>query len=124
MWLRITLMLCNKKNSYMQRVRNAKNQKESKHKEKSQFENEAKRLEEECEKTKLKESMERCEGEKKKVEDGAKNMITESKELIVKGLLSCTYHLLITVLRLQKCKRSLQLELERYSLHAREFLGQ
>jgi hypothetical protein len=49
----------------------------------------------ELEKTKLKESMERCEGEKKKVEDGAKNMITESKELIVKGLLSCTYHLLL-----------------------------
>jgi peptidoglycan hydrolase CwlO-like protein len=33
-------------------------------------------------KTKLKESMERCEGEKKKVEDEAKNMITESKELM------------------------------------------
>jgi peptidoglycan hydrolase CwlO-like protein len=36
----------------------------------------------ELEKTKLKESMERCEGEKKNVEDEAKNMITESKELM------------------------------------------
>jgi len=89
------------KEKLMQRVTDAKKQKESKQKEKSQFEDEAKRVEEECEKmdekirilveqkkilelekTKLKESMEKCEGEKKKVEDKAKNMITESKELM------------------------------------------
>ncbi|KAI5393434.1 hypothetical protein KIW84_060531 [Lathyrus oleraceus] len=90
------------KETLMQRVRDVKKQKESKQKEKSQLENEAKRLKEEGEKvdeeirilveqkksieleiTKLKESMERCEGEKKKVKNEAKNMITESKELML-----------------------------------------
>ncbi|CAI8607979.1 unnamed protein product [Vicia faba] len=90
------------KEKLMQRVRDAKKQKESKQKEKSQLENEAKRLKEEVEKvdekirilveqnksieleiTKLKENMERCEGEKKKVKNEAKNMITESKELML-----------------------------------------
>ncbi|XP_058750357.1 TMV resistance protein N-like [Vicia villosa] len=90
------------KEKLMQRVRDTKKQKESKQIEKSQLENEAKRLKEEGEKvdekirilveqkksieleiTKLKESMERCEGEKKKVNNEAKNMITESKVLML-----------------------------------------
>ncbi|GAU24685.1 hypothetical protein TSUD_322930 [Trifolium subterraneum] len=64
----------------MQLVRDGKNQMESLQKEKIQFGDKAKHLEEEGEK--LKESMERCEGEKKKVADEAKNMITETKELM------------------------------------------
>jgi DNA repair exonuclease SbcCD ATPase subunit len=89
------------KEKLMQRVTDVKKQKESKQKERSKFEDEAKRLEEESEKvdekirilvdqkksiesekTKLKESMERCQGENKKVDAEAKNLITESKELM------------------------------------------
>jgi len=90
-----------KREKLVQLMRDGKKQKKSMMKEKSQFEDEAKRLVEEgekveekirilveqkksieLEKTKLKESMERCEGEKKKLEDEAKNKITESKELM------------------------------------------
>jgi DNA repair exonuclease SbcCD ATPase subunit len=90
-----------KREKLVQLMRDGKKQKKSMMKDKSQFEVEAKRLEEvtekvdekirilveqkksiELEKTKLKESMERCEGEKKKLEDEAKNMISESKELM------------------------------------------
>ena len=90
-----------KREKLVQLTRDGKKQKKTMKKEKTQFEDEAKRLVEEgekveekikilfeqknsieLEKTKLRESMERCEGEKKKLEDEAKNMITESKELM------------------------------------------